>query len=167
MRTRIFALSAAVIVAMSALPQSVEAKDFMAFLRAVGNSIAHPQKHPPKRTKPARSKSRSVDSAGKQTTQPQQQTSPAPDDMSRDPAPVQNAPSPAPTIIPEPIVRSASASAASNGGRRDLPYAVPMPNRPGFVTSPYAPRAGLVDVRGFPSGTEVKDPYTGKVFLTP
>jgi hypothetical protein len=48
-----------------------------------------------------------------------------------------------------------------------MPYGIPVPNKPGFVTSPYAPKSGLVDVRGFPSGTEVTDPYTGKTFLTP
>ena len=51
--------------------------------------------------------------------------------------------------------------------RRDLPYGIPAANRPGFVTSPYAPAQGVVDVRGIPSGTQVKDPFTGKVFLTP
>ena len=49
----------------------------------------------------------------------------------------------------------------------EIPYAKPVPGKPGFVTSPYEQYKGMIDVRGFPPGTEVKDPYTGKSILVP
>jgi hypothetical protein len=49
----------------------------------------------------------------------------------------------------------------------ELPYAKAVPGKPGFVSSPYDPYKGYIDVRGFPPGTEVKDPYSGKTFLVP
>lgn len=49
----------------------------------------------------------------------------------------------------------------------EIPYAKPVPGKPGFVFSPYEQYKGYIDVRGFPPGTEVKDPYSGKSFLVP
>lgn len=124
------------------------------FFKALGNSIAHPgqQKKPP--PKPATKKSKT------KADQPNPEAPPTPP-----PAPPAPAPSPTATTS-QPPVRLASAPSNKNS-KRDIPYAIPVPNKPGFVTSPYAPKSGYVDVRGFPSGTEVKDPYSGKTFLTP
>ena len=60
---------------------------------------------------------------------------------------------PAVTPMPTPVVQ-------------DYPTASSVDGKPGFVKSPFG-GAGIVDVRGYPPGTEVKDPYTGKVFLVP
>lgn len=59
------------------------------------------------------------------------------------------------------------ASKASTRKGEDLPYGTPVPGKQGFVTSPFSPNSGYIDVRGFAPGTPVKDPYTGKVFLAP
>ena len=47
-----------------------------------------------------------------------------------------------------------------------VPYASPVPDKPGFVYSPHNPKF-LIDVRGFPPGTEVIDPNTSKPFRVP
>jgi hypothetical protein len=60
---------------------------------------------------------------------------------------------PAVTPMPTPVVQ-------------DYPTASSVEGKPGFVKSPFG-GSGIVDVRGYPPGTEVKDPYTGKVFLVP
>lgn len=54
-----------------------------------------------------------------------------------------------------------------SGGGKWTPYGTPVPNKPGYVTSPHPPFAGYVDLRGFSPGAEVKCPYTGELFLVP
>jgi len=61
--------------------------------------------------------------------------------------------------------RTATRAVSKKGD--DLRYGTPVPGKTGFVTSPFSPNAGYIDVRGFAPGTPVKDPYTGKIFLTP
>lgn len=60
-----------------------------------------------------------------------------------------------------------STSRAVTKKGEDLPYGTPVAGKQGFVTSPFSPNSGYIDVRGFAPGTPVKDPYSGKVFLTP
>ena len=47
-----------------------------------------------------------------------------------------------------------------------LPYARPVPDKPGFVYSPYDEKF-VIDVRGAPPGTVVTDPNSGKAFRVP
>ncbi|HSP45784.1 MAG TPA: hypothetical protein VLO30_07310 [Chthoniobacterales bacterium] len=72
---------------------------------------------------------------------------------------------------PNPIATNQSMSSpsslqANRNNSSPLPRASPVPDKPGFVYSPYNPKF-IIDVRGFPPGTEVTDPNTGKVFRVP
>lgn len=154
MRKRFFNLAA--VVVLLSLASSAGAGSIGDFFKALGNSIAHPSQ---KKSKP-----RAVKTASKQSRT--KSARPEPDYPPEPTATPLAVATPAPTV-PQVPVRVASLPGQTGKLKRDIPYAIPVPNKPGFVTSPYAPKQGLVDVRGFPSGTEVTDPYTGKVFLTP
>ena len=68
----------------------------------------------------------------------------------------------------EPLATPAPAGSPIKASKGDFPYGIPVPGKPGLVTSPYVP-GKVVDVSGMPPGTEVKDPYTDykKIFLVP
>ncbi|MBX6324463.1 MAG: hypothetical protein IRY93_00340 [Chthoniobacterales bacterium] len=70
------------------------------------------------------------------------------------PPPESAAASPPPTAAPTKVAKG------------DYPYGIPVPGKPHLVESPYSP-GKYIDVEGFPPGTEVKDPYTDKIFLVP
>jgi len=122
------------------------------FFRKVRDSIVHPRHHHSARHA---TQTRSDNSTPSQNTK-----SPMERNDVRPPPLVEAEESPS-------SARVASSVPAEQRSRNDFPYGIPVPNKSGFVTSPYSPKSGYVDVRGFPSGTQVKDPYTGKVFLTP
>ena len=117
------------------------------FFRRIRDSIAHPRHHQRTVTK-TRSKGDNGTTVKRNDVRPPELKEPE-----ESPRPV--------------TTRTASSVAPAQQPRTDLPYGVSVPNKPGFVISPYSPNAGYVDIHGFPSGTEVKDPYTGKVFITP
>jgi hypothetical protein len=64
-------------------------------------------------------------------------------------------------------VHAVKATSVTQQRDSDLPYGTPVPGKQGLVTSPFSAEKGYVDVRGFPPGTPVKDPYTDKIFRTP
>jgi|CZKQ01.1.fsa_nt_gi hypothetical protein len=80
-----------------------------------------------------------------------------------------NAPaSPEGTPPPQLDTTAAPSASPAHVAKGDLPYGIPLPGKPGYVTSPYVP-GSIIDVRGMAPGTEVKDPYTDfkKIFRVP
>jgi hypothetical protein len=74
-----------------------------------------------------------------------------------------------PPTTPPPVVASSpppTAAPPTKVAKGDYPYGIPVPGKPHLVESPYSP-GKYIDVEGFPPGTEVKDPYTDKIFLVP
>ena len=65
-----------------------------------------------------------------------------------------------------PVGPAPTAAAPGKVAKGDFPYGIPVPGKKNLVESPFSP-GKYVDVEGFAPGTEVKDPYTGKIFLVP
>jgi hypothetical protein len=135
-------------------PDISQAGPFEDLFRSIRNSFARPAPKP--RTPPPRRSS------------PKQSNEAPPNDSSDT---LNSQASPTPTPVPAPPnlnnVRVAKATAAKKNRNGDVPYGIPVPGKQGLVTSPFSPDSGYIDVRSFPPGTEVRDPYTGKTFLTP
>jgi hypothetical protein len=141
---RTIVVSLSIFTAVTA-PDVAEGGPFRDFFRAVRSAITHPNEKP----RPHRS-------SRKHNETP-------PSDAPHSEISASSAPAPRSGRN----VRAAKTSSGTKQGNTDLPYGTPVPGKQGFVTSPFAPESGYVDVRSFPPGTEVKDPYSGKVFLTP
>ena len=124
----------------------------MDFFKKVGQSISKPFQ--PESTRP-------------QPTKTPQTTSRAAPAATATPSTVAQPSQPPQEEKPTDTVRGVSA-ADMEKAKASLPYGVPVPGRKGIVTSPYTPQEEkYVDVTGFASGSIVKDPYTGKLFLVP
>jgi hypothetical protein len=79
---------------------------------------------------------------------------------------VSHAPADDRTAAVNQVLPSPSQLPVNRNNSLSVPYASPVPDKPGFVYSPDNPKF-LIDVRGFPPGTEVKDPNTGKLLKVP
>jgi outer membrane biosynthesis protein TonB len=101
---------------------------------------------------PAQSQAPAVITAQRPPTQPKPQATATPRVVKSENPP------PANSTVP-------STSTVSQNA--DLPYAKPVPGKPGYVFSPFDTNGGYVDVTGYSPGQKVKDPYSGKIFLVP
>jgi hypothetical protein len=125
------------------------------FFKRLGRSISKAGKGQPARHTSSHKSTRRTAAKDSNAQQTSIGPSPAPDVTS----------SPTPKFAPS--VRTASVAPPAKGKKRDSPFGIPVPGKQGFVTSPFSPDGNHVDVRAFAPGTEVKDPYTGKIFRVP
>ena len=144
-KRRHHALAILLSIFLSTVADPAKAGPFRDFFRTVRSAIAHPKETPrPHRSTHKRKKTPPSDASISQTSD---KLTPVPGGQAD--------------------VRWAKAATGGSDQKAELQYGTPVPGRPGFVTSPFAPDAGYVQVLGFPPGTAVEDPYTGKIFLTP
>jgi len=127
---------------------------FSALVLAACDSVDEP---PPTKHRPANYPNTTTTTTQQTTTQPFNPNGPAnPESANPDAAAASGAQAP-------PAPQPAGTAKVSKG---DFPYGIPVPGKPHLVESPFSP-GKFVDVEGFAPGTEVKDPYTGKIFLVP
>jgi hypothetical protein len=136
------------LVTASGVRAESESGPFERFFRSVRRAFSEPQQ----KARPHHSKQQSQSSSSSKSESP----TPAPTETA---VAAGNKP---------PNDRNTRTTVRANSKRgEDLRYGIPVPGKTGFVTSPYSPDSGYIDVRGFQPGTPVKDPYTGKIILTP
>jgi hypothetical protein len=142
LRTILVWLSIATLIATTDV---VKAGPFRDFFRALRIAVAHPKEKPrPHRSSHKHNETPPSDASNSQTSG-----------------------TPVPLAPGGRESRVAKAASGPNQQKTELPYGTPVPGKPGLVTSPFGPDSGYIDVTGFPPGTAVEDPYTGKIFLTP
>ena len=74
--------------------------------------------------------------------------------------PVANSDTKQPESKPLPPAQASSTSTT-------FPTAKAVPDKPGYVFSPFDSSGRYVDVSGYTPGTKVKDPWTDKIFIVP
>ena len=60
-----------------------------------------------------------------------------------------------------------SAASRTSSAQLEFPIAKAVPDKPGYVVSPFDASGRYVDVSGYASGSKVKDPWTDKIFIVP
>jgi len=60
-----------------------------------------------------------------------------------------------------------SSSAQASSTSTTFPTAKAVPDKPGYVFSPFDSGGRYVDVSGYTPGTKVKDPWSDKIFIVP
>jgi len=63
-------------------------------------------------------------------------------------------------------IRLNNQTTSPSAKKRDSAYGIPVPNKPGYIFSPYI-SGKINDVRGLLPDIVVEDPYTGKLIIVP
>lgn len=63
--------------------------------------------------------------------------------------------------------KAPSSSQKTASAQTEYPTAKRVPDKPGYVFSPFDPKGRYVDVSGYAPGSKVKDPWTDKIFVVP